>query len=134
MQDATSVHWSRGGDAAVVAAVGWTCPTVAPETAFAAELGGKDVAVEAYANHGRWIVECPDCCSAQLACPDDRRFMCNNCANVAVGGVWRPVTWPKNRDKIEGAIEGRPLSAQNWSPGETVAFLKAENKANAGGA
>lgn len=96
------------------------------ERAMAAALGPAATAVKVYANHGRWVVECPDCHSAQMACVTDRRFMCEVCANVTVGGMWRPVTWPEERIEIDEILSARPLGNQNWLPGETVADLLAE--------
>lgn len=88
----------------------------------------KVEAVEVYVNHGRWIAECPDCHGAQLASRADLRFMCNNCANAVIGGLWRPVVWPKDPDKIAALLEERPLAhTRNWTPGESLRDLKAEN-------
>lgn len=128
MQDANSLTWtgSKAG-AEEVALVGWTAPVPAAQ-AFAAGMGPRSTAIAAYVNHGRWVVECPDCAGAQMACPDDRRFMCNNCANALNGGFWRLVAWPKDRDKIEALLRPRPIENQHWRPGETVVDLKAENK------
>jgi len=80
-------------------------------------------------NHGRWVVECPDCHGAQLACFDDHRFMCNECGNVAVGNLWRAIEWPANRAAIEDAVIGRPEANQNWLPVETVADLQRQSAA-----
>lgn len=85
-------------------------------------------AIQAYVNNGRWIAECPDCQNAQLACRTDKRFLCNECGNVVVGGLWRPVVWPLDLQGIESVLEKRPLENQNWVPGETVADLAADNK------
>jgi hypothetical protein len=88
-------------------------------------------AVEVYANHGRWIAECPDCCGAQLASRTDLRFMCNNCANAAVGCLWRAVVWPKSAAQIEALLDARPLAhSRNWAPGDTLRKLKADNVAH----
>ena len=83
-----------------------------------------------YANEGRWIAECPDCRGAQLASHHDPRFMCVECANVANGGAWRPLTWPQDRPAIEQVLDGRQPVNQNWAPGETVADLAAANTAH----
>lgn len=98
--------------------------------ALLAPLGPASVAVEAYVNHGRWVVECPDCAGAQLASLSDPRFMCNCCGNAGVGGAWRPVIWPKARQGIEDLLEVRPPENQNWRPGETAKQLRAENRAH----
>lgn len=87
-------------------------------------------AVEVYVNEARWIVECPDCHGAQLAARDDRRFMCNECANVAIEGLWRPVAWPAGVEEIEDALSKRKPGNANWLPGETPADLRAENAAH----
>lgn len=97
------------------------------DEAMAAPLGSKLIAVEVYANHGRWIVECPVCHGAQLAVRDDPRFMCVSCGNVSVGGKWRPVIWPKDHHKIEALLDGRPMAhTRNWNPGETLQSLLRE--------
>lgn len=83
-------------------------------------------ATPAYLNHGRWVVDCPDCNGAQLACRTDHRFMCNECGNVVIAGLWRMVSWPADLDAIEAALAGRPIHNQNWRPGETVDDLLAE--------
>lgn len=121
--DATSVASLRGqnGDLAV-----WRAETP-HEQAMAAKTGPASTAVHVTANHGRWIVECPDCQDAQLAARDDKRFMCVGCANAAVDGVWRPVIWPKNHEDIEAILEERPHDRhKNWAPGETIEDLIAE--------
>ena len=96
---------------------------------MAAPTGSALTAVEVYANHGRWIVECPDCHDAQLAARDDLRYMCIQCANVGVGGKWRPVIWPKDAAAIEALLDARPMSHnRNWNPGETVKDLQLEDR------
>lgn len=86
---------------------------------------GEDVTVTA--NHGRWIVACPDCLGAQLACATDHRFMCNECGNIAIDGLWRKTVWPKSAKAIAAELDRRPKAAnRNWTPGETVALLRAE--------
>jgi len=103
----------------------WTAPTPfnpdAPTT-------GKPVA--AFANEGRWIVSCPvpRCGGAQLASLTDPRFLCVTCGNVANGGAWLPVTFPKALPDIEAALTARANPVQqNWLPGESVAVLLTEN-------
>jgi len=127
MIDANHLDWTEThAKAETVALNGWNSP-VSPEAAFAHKVGPKALAVEVHLSDGRWCVMCPDCNGAQIACPDDRRFMCNECANVVADGLWRPVVWPANRAAIEKLVAMRPQKAQNWLPGETVAFLRTEN-------
>lgn len=133
MQDANHLPWTEQHARADTVALGlkggtWTAP-VLPGQALGADLGPKSIAVHARANHGRWIVECPDCSGAQLACPDDHRFMCNECANAVVGGFYRPVIWPRDKAKIEALLMARSdPSTRNWFPHESVTDLRAENK------
>ena len=90
-------------------------------------------AVEVIVNQGRWVVECPDCNGAQMACRTDPRFLCDECGNIAVGNLWRPVVWPDDVDGIEDALGFRSDENQNWYPGETVDDLRAEAVAHTGG-
>jgi hypothetical protein len=86
--------------------------------------------LKVYLNHGRWIAECPDCHGAQLACWTDHRFLCNECGNVAVAGLWRAIIWPDDREAIETVLDQRSPVNQNWLPGETIEYLRAENAAH----
>lgn len=108
----------------------WHAPLPAAEALEAAGTPTAGTEIEVYANQGRWVAECPDCHSAQLACRTDRRFLCVECGNVAVGGRWRSVVWPDDVPGIEAALEERDGVNQNWLPGETVADLLAENLDN----
>lgn len=84
--------------------------------------------LEVAANHGRWVVQCP-CGGAQLAHPDDRRFLCCDCGNVDNAGRYRPVVWPKAWQQIGQLLDARAdRTLRNWRPGETVAELRRENK------
>lgn len=38
------------------------------------------------------------------------------------------VIFPSNRAEIEKTVGSRPVEMQNWEPGETIKFLKEENK------
>lgn len=86
--------------------------------------------IPVYANHGRWVVDCPDCSNAQLACRTDKRFMCNECGNVGVSGLWRRVDWPKDDEAIEAELHRRSLANQNWTPRLNLNELKAESLAH----
>lgn len=111
----------------------------APNVISMANLGASTAldaeSVQVSINHGRWIVDCPDCAGAQLACKTDHRFMCNECGNVVIGGLWRHVDWPEDSVglQIEAALKVRPVANQNWVPTETVDDLLAENLAVFGG-
>lgn len=78
-------------------------------------------------NHGRWIVDCPFCTSAQLASLTDPRFLCAECGNVNADGKWLPIVWPAGAEVLEAALAIRPTENRNWSPGESVADLHREN-------
>lgn len=72
-------------------------------------------------NHGRWIVCCPEdgCTNAELATTD--RFLCSVC------GERGRIVWPVERGEIERLTLVRPVKNRNWTPGESVALLVAEN-------
>lgn len=113
-------------DAESIPAAHWLAPVSLAE-AMSAGLAPAELAVEAYANAGRWVVQCPDCNGAQLACRTDPRFMCNECANVGAAGLWRSVVWSEETDEVEAVLSVRPFANQNWEPGELVTDLAAEN-------
>lgn len=97
--------------------------TVPPLTSIA---DGADVA--ARVDHGRWIVQCPDCQGAAMVWPDQPLYLCRGCWNAMVGGRWRRVSLPTNRDEIEAALAIRPLEkTRHWRPGESVMDLWREN-------
>lgn len=91
------------------------------------------VAALAYVNAGRWVAECPfpGCRSAQVVAESDRRWLCPECAN---GGTnrWARVTWPSDshRARVERELAPRPPLNTNWTPGETVRQLAADNAAH----
>jgi hypothetical protein len=78
--------------------------------------------VVAMLNEGRWVASCP-CRGAEFV-REGAPMVCGSC------GMVRDVTWPKQVAEIEAAVSNRPTINQNWLPGETVAMLKAENKAH----
>ena len=105
----------------------WTAP-IPLEDALTAKVAPKTLAVQAYANHGRWVAECPDCCGAQLTAPEDPRFMCVECGNAGIGGLWRPVVWPNDHAKISALLDERPEAhTRNWVPGTMLREVKAGN-------
>ena len=82
--------------------------------------------IQVFVDHGRWVVNCPRCNSAQLAYASDPRFLCAECHNGGVG--WLTVEWPERVADIERALMRRPTENRNWQPGETPAALLAENR------
>lgn len=124
------VRSGRGDDrgAEWVPAAYWLAPVPFRDVADQPTAPASE-AVELYGNEDRWIAECPTCHGAQIACRTDHRFMCNECANVAIGGMWRPVVWPQNARAIEAILDQRPRVNRNWLPGESLEDLRAENAA-----
>lgn len=87
--------------------------------------------VSARIDTGRWIVDCPDCRSAEYLWPDEPVFFCTNCFNASVGGRWRLVEVPGERGAIEHILLARPFPwNRHWRPGETTDDLRAENVAH----
>lgn len=88
-----------------------------------AEPSGQPVLV--YANHGRWVADCPACPSAARVRSDDPSFVCVEC-----GEGPRPLEWPSDRPQIEAVLAARKPQHRNWVPGETVAMLEDDNRAH----
>jgi len=82
------------------------------------------------ANHGRWIVDCPFCPSAQVASFEDHRFFCTDCGNKAVGGKWLEIEWPSDAQQIDDVLAARLPENANWRAHESIAALQAENAAH----
>lgn len=84
----------------------------------------------AYANHGRWVADCPSGCGGAMLLEPGAPYLCGHCWNAEIGGRWRRVAWPRARRAIETLLLARPLAhTRNWQPGETLADLRAENAA-----
>lgn len=129
MIDATHRHgpYGRGAERVPRTPRVWLAATPL-EQAMAAETAPHSQAVHVVGNHGRWVVDCPDCNSAQLASPDDHRFMCNECANLVIGGLWRPVVWPKSHQKIADLLDARKdRHLRNYDAGQTLGEIAVEN-------
>ena len=83
-----------------------------------------------YANYGRWVAECPVCPSAEHYGDQPfpggltlKTFVCSNCGSEA------EPKWPRNRKQIEAVLAERRLPHnRNWTPGETLEQLQAENE------
>jgi hypothetical protein len=76
-------------------------------------------------NHGRWIVNCWNC---PMAYAEVRGIpeMCGNC------GAQLEVVYPNPtfRSNVEEVVASRPEENRNWTPGETLDMLIAENIAH----
>lgn len=96
----------------------------------AEDVPKKAEPVYVFLNHGRWIIQCPDCPGAVLAPYSDRRFFCPYCFNAKIGAHYRKVVWPDDTkiEQIETAVGVRPEENKNWEVIETVKFLQEENK------
>ncbi len=85
----------------------------------------------AYANHGRWVVDCPRpdwrCASALQMFPlVSKIFTCWDC-----GYVSDEIVWPNDVAAIQMLLRMRPdPKTRNWKPGETLQSLIMENIAN----
>ncbi len=79
-------------------------------------------------NHNYWIVDCPDCGSAEFVWIDEPVMLCQKCWNAVVDGRWRRVVVPGQWRQIERIMRVRiNPDNRNWYPGESLAKLKAEN-------
>ena len=83
--------------------------------------------LEARIDHSRWIVDCPNCNSAEFAF-EDGLFFCSLCKNSDTQGKARKVKMPKQRKQIEDIMNKRPIKNRHWYPDETVEDLGKENK------
>jgi hypothetical protein len=73
----------------------------------------------------RWMADCPRPCGGAEVVSPDSPFLCGSC------GATCAVVWPAERDDIEAVLAARPdPMTRNWSPGETVRDLIAENRAH----
>jgi len=82
--------------------------------------------LEARAEHSRWIVDCPNCDSAEFYF-EDNLFMCSLCNNSNVEGKVYKVKTPKDRKNIEVILGKRPIKNRHWREPETVKDLENEN-------
>lgn len=83
---------------------------------------GRRIAAEIH--RGKWVAICPQCANGALVHPEWPIAYCGEC-----GGVLR-VSVPKNWAAIERLLEPRPVVNQGWRVGETLADLRAENRAH----
>ena len=89
--------------------------------------------VYAYVNHGRWIVDCPDCNTAWLVTPSHRSTLIDFFGGkheVCFCGANILIQFPLSKRAIDAILSIRPMRSRNWVPGETLAALRAENVAH----
>lgn len=79
-------------------------------------------------DHGRWLVDCDTCKSAEAIWYDAPLMFCRNCRNVSTRGLWRRVAIPKERNDIAALLNQRPTPHQNWTPGDALDDLRRENE------
>ena len=88
------------------------------------KVGGKPL--EARVDHARFIVDCPNCNSAEYYF-EDKLFFCSLCRNSNVDGKVYKVKMPKERKAIEDILGKRPIKNRHWAEPETVEDLENEN-------
>ena len=82
--------------------------------------------LEARIEYSRYVVDCPNCNSAEFAF-EDKLFFCSQCHNSDIEGKARKVKMPKDRKKIEEILLKRSIKNRHWFPSETVEDLEKEN-------
>jgi len=82
--------------------------------------------VKARIEYARYIVDCPNCNSAEFAF-EDKLFFCSQCKNSDIQGKVRKVVMPKNRTEIESVLGKRAIVNRHWLPTESIKDLTAEN-------
>jgi hypothetical protein len=85
--------------------------------------------IPVYANHGRWVADCPFCNASALASFEDPWWYCPECRNARIIGRMLPLAWPavETLAQVESLLEPRPLENRNWYPDEPIPQLEAEN-------
>jgi hypothetical protein len=73
-------------------------------------------------NHGRWVVDCPECHGGVTTFLDAPEARCWTC-----GAIFRHVVWPDRRRDIERVLLQRLPIHRNWTPTETLDQLIADN-------
>ena len=89
------------------------------------ELSTKK-ALEARIEHARFLVDCPNCNSAEFAF-EDKLFFCSLCKNSDIQNKVRKVKMPTERKKIEEILSVRPIKNRHWT-NETLQALAKENE------
>jgi len=74
---------------------------------------------------GKWLVRCA-CGNAPSVAPEWRLALCFEC-----GAVYEDLAMPEGQTEISAALlERQSASQRHWTPGETAADLRAENRRN----
>lgn len=93
-----------------------------------------DLRAMARVSWGRWVADCP-----RTGCPNAEHFgrdpgsghvggLTGSAFRCALCQLHCPAIWPENVDDIVRLLSVRPVPAtRNWSPGETLHDLLAEN-------
>jgi len=84
--------------------------------------------LDARIEYARYIVDCPNCHSAEFAF-EDKLFFCSSCLNSDIGGQIRKVKMPKDRKQIEDILGKRKIINRHWT-NETIEELEKENLKN----
>jgi len=82
--------------------------------------------LKARIEYARWIVDCPNCHSAEFAF-EDKLFLCSSCKDSDIGGQVRRVKMPPERKQIEGILGERKIINRHWT-NETIKKLQKENE------
>jgi len=82
--------------------------------------------LEARIEFARWVVDCPNCNSAEYFFAD-KLFMCSLCNNSNVDGKVYKVKTPEDRKYIETILGKRPIKNRHWYQNETIEDLENEN-------
>ena len=82
--------------------------------------------LKARIEYSRYLVDCPNCNSAEFAF-EDKLFFCSQCLNSDIQGKIRKVKMPKDRKEIEVILGKRAIKNRHWFPNETVEDLDKEN-------
>jgi hypothetical protein len=78
----------------------------------------------------RWICRCPDCPGGAAYVWIEAPIMfCLYCGNRSIGGAFRPVAIPPERETIERLLMKRPdVAAWHWEPYESIEAIRAGNE------
>jgi hypothetical protein len=106
--------------------------------------------VYAEINQGRWIIHCPDFPDAhatEVNPNSDKTYICGACYQDKDGSARRypdasaqarasksdkvySITYPADIPAILDALRYRPTPNMNWTPGESIQYLQADNIAH----